>query len=132
MRKEEEMESSLQSAGLLEQMKIHLSTDAGKEVTKKIGLVYQLNIAPKVPMFFFLTSMLPFAGNRNANPKFCFLLFGACRRLGWMRRSLSSTSSKERSPKVSPFAPSPSISLPPCLVNRDRRIDVFVFVICLC
>ncbi|WOK92213.1 non-specific lipid-transfer protein-like 1 [Canna indica] len=41
------MESSLKSAALLEQMKVHLSTDAGKELTKKIGLVYQLNIAPK-------------------------------------------------------------------------------------
>lgn len=41
------MESSLKSADLLGQMKLHLSTDAGKELTKKIGLVYQLNIAPK-------------------------------------------------------------------------------------
>ncbi|GFP91731.1 peroxisomal multifunctional enzyme type 2 [Phtheirospermum japonicum] len=29
------------------QMKLHLSTDAGKELTKKVGLVYQINIAPK-------------------------------------------------------------------------------------
>ncbi|XP_020583271.1 non-specific lipid-transfer protein-like 1 [Phalaenopsis equestris] len=39
--------SSLKSAVLLDQMKAHLSTDAGKDLTKKIGLVYQLNIAPK-------------------------------------------------------------------------------------
>ncbi|WOL08792.1 non-specific lipid-transfer protein-like 1 [Canna indica] len=41
------MESSLKSAALLEQMKLHLATDAGKELTSKVGLVYQLNIAPK-------------------------------------------------------------------------------------
>lgn len=40
--------SSLKSAQLLEQMRLHLATDAGKEITKKVGLVYQLNIAPKV------------------------------------------------------------------------------------
>jgi hypothetical protein len=40
--------SSLKSAQLLEQMRLHLATDAGKELTKKVGLVYQLNIAPKV------------------------------------------------------------------------------------
>ncbi|KAB2082635.1 hypothetical protein ES319_A05G211200v1 [Gossypium barbadense] len=28
-------------------MKAHLASDAGKELTKKIGLVYQINIAPK-------------------------------------------------------------------------------------
>ncbi|KAH0464641.1 hypothetical protein IEQ34_007427 [Dendrobium chrysotoxum] len=37
----------LKSAALLDQMKAHLATDAGKDLTKKIGLVYQLNIAPK-------------------------------------------------------------------------------------
>ena len=40
--------SSLNSSQLLELMRQHLATDAGKEVTKKVGLVYQLNIAPKV------------------------------------------------------------------------------------
>ena len=40
--------SSLKSAQLLDQMRLHLATDAGKELTKKVGLVYQLNIAPKV------------------------------------------------------------------------------------
>ncbi|CAL5383715.1 unnamed protein product [Camellia sinensis] len=39
--------SELKSEALLEQMKLHLSSDAGKHLTKKIGLVYQLNIAPK-------------------------------------------------------------------------------------
>jgi len=38
----------LKSEALLEQMKTHLTTDTGKELTKKIGLVYQLHIAPKV------------------------------------------------------------------------------------
>jgi len=40
--------SSLKSAQLLELMRQHLATDAGKELTKKVGLVYQLNVAPKV------------------------------------------------------------------------------------
>ena len=40
--------SSLKSAQLLDQMRLHMATDAGKELTKKVGLVYQLNIAPKV------------------------------------------------------------------------------------
>ena len=40
--------SSLKSAKLLELMRLHLATDAGKELTKKVALVYQLNIAPKV------------------------------------------------------------------------------------
>jgi hypothetical protein len=41
----------LKSDALLEQMKQHLATDAGKELTKKINLVYQFNIAPKVHHF---------------------------------------------------------------------------------
>lgn len=36
----------------MEQMKLHLSTDAGKELIKKIGLVYQINIAPKVLLLY--------------------------------------------------------------------------------
>ncbi|KAL1813122.1 hypothetical protein DCAR_0625408 [Daucus carota subsp. sativus] len=39
--------SSLKSAALMEQMKAHLSTDAGKDIVKKLNLVFQLNIAPK-------------------------------------------------------------------------------------
>ncbi|KAK4770992.1 hypothetical protein SAY87_031524 [Trapa incisa] len=39
--------SELKSDAVMEQMKQHLATDAGKELTKKIGLVYQINIAPK-------------------------------------------------------------------------------------
>ncbi|XXG60978.1 hypothetical protein AAC387_Pa04g2746 [Persea americana] len=39
--------SPLKSAALLEQMKLHLASGSGKDLTKKIGLVYQLNIAPK-------------------------------------------------------------------------------------
>ncbi|XP_021898586.1 non-specific lipid-transfer protein-like 1 [Carica papaya] len=41
------MATQLKSDALLEQMKQHLTTDAGKQLTKKIGLVYQINIAPK-------------------------------------------------------------------------------------
>ncbi|XP_058097142.1 sterol carrier protein 2 [Magnolia sinica] len=40
-------QSQLKSAALLEQMKLHLATDAGKSLTKKLGLVYQFNIAPQ-------------------------------------------------------------------------------------
>ncbi|CAL8996370.1 peroxisomal multifunctional enzyme type 2 [Prunus yedoensis var. nudiflora] len=39
--------NQLKSESLLELMKEHLTTDAGKQITKKIGLVYQINIAPK-------------------------------------------------------------------------------------
>ncbi|XP_057975560.1 sterol carrier protein 2 [Malania oleifera] len=39
--------TQLKSVALLEQMKLHLASDAGKDLTKKIGLVYQINIAPK-------------------------------------------------------------------------------------
>ncbi|KAJ8628753.1 hypothetical protein MRB53_022076 [Persea americana] len=39
--------SPLKSAALLEQMKLHLSSDAGKDLAKKIGLIYQFNIAPQ-------------------------------------------------------------------------------------
>uniref|UniRef100_A0A0C9QY04 TSA: Wollemia nobilis Ref_Wollemi_Transcript_66_887 transcribed RNA sequence n=1 Tax=Wollemia nobilis TaxID=56998 RepID=A0A0C9QY04_9CONI len=39
--------SNLKSAAVLEQAKLHLASDAGKELKKKIGLVYQLNISPK-------------------------------------------------------------------------------------
>ncbi|KAK4493062.1 hypothetical protein RD792_018108, partial [Penstemon davidsonii] len=37
----------LKSEALMEQMKLHMSTDAGKKLVEKIGLVYQINIAPK-------------------------------------------------------------------------------------
>jgi hypothetical protein len=43
--------TQLKSDALLEQMKQHLASDAGKELTKKINLVYQFNIAPKVLHF---------------------------------------------------------------------------------
>ncbi|KAK8678536.1 hypothetical protein V6N13_144033 [Hibiscus sabdariffa] len=39
--------TELKSDNLFEMMKGHLASDAGKELTKKIGLVYQINIAPK-------------------------------------------------------------------------------------
>ncbi|KAL9265028.1 Sterol carrier protein 2-like protein [Drosera capensis] len=41
------MASELKSEALLEQMKQHLSTEVGKQLLSKIGLVYQFNIAPK-------------------------------------------------------------------------------------
>ncbi|XP_022876134.1 non-specific lipid-transfer protein-like 1 [Olea europaea var. sylvestris] len=39
--------TQLKSEALMEQMKLHMSTDEGKKLVKKIGLVYQINIAPK-------------------------------------------------------------------------------------
>lgn len=47
--------SELKSAALMEQMKLHLASDAGKDLVNKIGLVYQLNIAPKVTLSLFHT-----------------------------------------------------------------------------
>jgi hypothetical protein len=41
--------SNLKSEAIIDLMKQHFSTDAGKELVKKIGLVYQFQIAPKVP-----------------------------------------------------------------------------------
>lgn len=41
--------TQLKSDAIMDLMKQHLSTDAGKELTEKIGLVYQINVAPKVP-----------------------------------------------------------------------------------
>ncbi|KAK7310523.1 hypothetical protein RJT34_08077 [Clitoria ternatea] len=39
--------SNLKSDAVFAQMKQHLSTDAGKQLSSKIGLVYQIHIAPK-------------------------------------------------------------------------------------
>ncbi|XVE70071.1 hypothetical protein DITRI_Ditri10aG0042400 [Diplodiscus trichospermus] len=39
--------TELKSDKLFEMLKTHLATDAGKEIIKKIGLVYRINIAPK-------------------------------------------------------------------------------------
>ena len=50
----------LKSDAIMEQMKQHLGTDAGKEITKKIGLVYQINIAPKVLQLFTLSFFIYF------------------------------------------------------------------------
>lgn len=41
------------SENLFELMSQHFETDEGKELCKKIALVYQINIAPKVFFFFF-------------------------------------------------------------------------------
>lgn len=41
-------DSPLKSDALLEQLKQYLTTDAGKQVVKNIGHVYQINISPKV------------------------------------------------------------------------------------
>ncbi|XP_058722233.1 sterol carrier protein 2 [Vicia villosa] len=39
--------SNLKSEAIIDLMKQHFSTDAGKQLVKKIGLVYQFQIAPK-------------------------------------------------------------------------------------
>lgn len=39
--------SKLKSAQLLDMVRTHLTTDAGKELQTKVGFVYQINIAPK-------------------------------------------------------------------------------------
>ncbi|CAE6224125.1 unnamed protein product [Arabidopsis arenosa] len=39
--------TQLKSDAIMDMMKEHLSSDAGKDLTQKIGLVYQINIAPK-------------------------------------------------------------------------------------
>ena len=45
--------SSLKSAQLLEMVRTHLTTDAGKELQTKVGFIYQINIAPKVCLILF-------------------------------------------------------------------------------
>ncbi|GAA0148785.1 hypothetical protein Leryth_003686 [Lithospermum erythrorhizon] len=40
-------EQQMKSDTIMEQMKLHLATEEGKKLTKKIGLVYQINVAPK-------------------------------------------------------------------------------------
>ncbi|KAL2896149.1 Non-specific lipid-transfer protein-like 1 [Bienertia sinuspersici] len=42
-----ESDQQLKSDALLEQMKTHLTTDAGKEIIDKVGFVYQLHIAQR-------------------------------------------------------------------------------------
>ncbi|BFI24908.1 hypothetical protein AXG93_4368s1440 [Marchantia polymorpha subsp. ruderalis] len=39
--------STLKSAALMDMMKGHLTTDEGKKLKEKVGLVYQINVAPK-------------------------------------------------------------------------------------
>jgi len=50
--------SNLKSEAIIDLMKQHFSTDAGKKLTEKIGLVYQFQIAPKV--FFLILLLLLF------------------------------------------------------------------------
>jgi hypothetical protein len=59
--------NQLKSDALMEQMKQHLASDAGKQITKKINLVYQINIAPKVPLF----SLTPIASLHLLYTQFC-------------------------------------------------------------
>ncbi|KAL1198692.1 Sterol carrier protein 2 [Cardamine amara subsp. amara] len=39
--------TQLKSDAIMDMMKEHLASGAGKELTEKIGLVYQINVAPK-------------------------------------------------------------------------------------
>lgn len=40
--------SKLKSAQLLDMVRTHLTTEAGKELQEKVGFVYEINIAPQV------------------------------------------------------------------------------------
>ncbi|XP_074270308.1 sterol carrier protein 2-like isoform X2 [Silene latifolia] len=42
-----DLNQQLKSGFLFDQMKDYLASDAGKESAKKVGFVYQFNIAPK-------------------------------------------------------------------------------------
>lgn len=44
--------AQLKADTLMELMKQHFQTDEGKELCKKIGLVYQINISPKVQLLW--------------------------------------------------------------------------------
>lgn len=62
--------SKLKSAQLLDLVKAHLATDAGKDLQQKIGYTYQINIAPKVA----LSLSLPFL---SISFLFLFFLFSS-------------------------------------------------------
>ncbi|PHT84616.1 hypothetical protein T459_13059 [Capsicum annuum] len=68
--------TQLKSDAIFDQMKLHLSTDAGKELIKKIGLVYQINIAPKIatgkmnPQIAFMRGAMKIKGSISAAQKF--------------------------------------------------------------
>lgn len=52
--------SKLKSAQLLDLVRTHLTTDAGKELQTKVGFIYQINVAPKVcvlPCFSILAGL---------------------------------------------------------------------------
>ena len=92
----------LKSDALMEQMKQHLSSDAGKQLTKKINLVYQINIAPKVPTTFlaltqFLFLLLLYTQFWSYLNSFFWV---NCRNLDSMRLFIPLIWRKERSPKV--------------------------------
>lgn len=72
--------AELKSDALMEQMKQHLATDAGKEVARKINLVYQMNIAPKVPQPDHFLCILYCAPNRNLIRTLVLISF-VCRKL---------------------------------------------------
>ncbi|MBA0676512.1 hypothetical protein Goari_017987 [Gossypium aridum] len=74
--------TELKSDNLFEMMKIHLASDAGKELIKNIGLVYQINIAPKDddfikvatgkmnPQIAFMRGAMKIKGSLSAAQKF--------------------------------------------------------------
>jgi len=106
-------------------MRLHMATDTGKDLTKKVGLVYQLNIAPKVShpsspspssspsqisresLLFYLT-ILRETPTRSTGFLIREFMCGAvhCRSSAVTRRSSWATLRRARSPKVYHFASS--------------------------
>ncbi|XP_010674834.2 sterol carrier protein 2-like [Beta vulgaris subsp. vulgaris] len=65
-------DQQLKFDALLEQMKTHLTTDVDKEITKKVGLVYQLHIAPKKIGFNEVICMVDLKKGEVKNGAFSF------------------------------------------------------------
>lgn len=98
-------------------MKQHFATDAGKELVKKIGLVYQFQIAPKV--LFFLRFLFYF--RFKLIPKLCsvFFFLWICRKLELMKLCILLISRKERLPKAS-------------FIFHFQFICLKLWILCLC
>ena len=73
------MATQLKADAIMDQMKLHMSTDVGKQLFKKVGLVYQINVAQKVLFFassLFFCAQLDFLADISAS---------ICRKLGSVR-----------------------------------------------
>lgn len=115
--------SSLKSAALLDLMKDHFTTDAGKDLTKKIGFVYQLNIAPEVRPFL----LFPFFQTLITLINLYSLFFSTSRRLESTKRSTLSTWRKAKSPKVLIFTSYFPSGFSPSKFSNKRFISMINF-----